>query len=399
MKQALPSRPDLSSPWPTLPSDMAPLMRREIPDLAAEMVREISHQVPEYDRPGDADYRHTIQRGVEQALQEFVGRVSRGDGDLETAAEVHRAIGRAERRAGRSLDALHSAYRVGARLSWRRWAELSSIAGVPPAQIYRIADAVFAHIDELAEHATEGYAAASAPDDRRRGRLLKLLLTPGTKPEALAEAARAARWPLPGEVVAVIAQGPVRVGADVPREILVGSGGGRPFLLLPAASSWLDQAHRWFAAGCLVVAGPAVPLGSARNSLQLARRCLDLVDRGIVEQPEQGVVRAESHLASVVLLENEAFVQMLIDRHLGPLRQLTPRQQHRMVETLLASLSCRNGAPAVARILNLHPQTVRYRLRRAESLFGDRLRDPLVRLEFEMALRGHQLLSKQAVPA
>jgi DNA-binding PucR family transcriptional regulator len=64
------------------------------------------------------------------------------------------------------------------------------------------------------------------------------------------------------------------------------------------------------------------------------------------------------------------------------------------VETLLASLSSRAGAAAVAELLDLHPQTVRYRLRRAESLFGDRLRGPGIRLEFEMALRAHQLLNR-----
>lgn len=387
----------IASPWPALPGQIAPLMRREIPDLAAEMVREISQQVAEYDRPGDGEYRHTIQRGVEQALHEFVGRVSQRDGDLATAAEVHRAIGRAERRAGRSLDALHAAYRVGARLSWRRWAAVGNVAGVPPAQIYRIADAVFAHIDELAEHAAVGYAAVAGPASdrgRHRSRLVKLLLTQGTERSALVDAARVARWPVPERVIAIALQGPVSFGPDLPVDVLASAGGGQPFLLVPADGQWVAQAHRWFPAGCLLVAGPEVPLGSARNSLQLAKRCLDLVGRGIVERPEQGVLRAEPHLATVLLLENEAFVRMLMERHLGPLQDLTPRQQERMVETLLASLSCRNGAPAVAELLNLHPQTVRYRLRRAQTLFGDRLRDPLIRLEFEMALRGHQLLTQ-----
>jgi hypothetical protein len=410
----------IPSPWLALPGEIAPLMRREIPDLAAEMVREISRRVAEYDRPGDAEYRHTIQRGVEMALREFVGRVSQGDQDVETAAEVHRAIGRAERRAGRSLDALHAAYRVGARLSWRRWAKVSTGAGVPPAQIYRIADAVFAHIDELAEHAAEGYAsvAGGAGDrGRQRVRLVRLLL--GAAPasdEQLMDAARAARWRLPERLVALAVEvplgagplgggaagasplgasplgaSPLGVGSRIPADVLTGHADGRLFLL--ASETCVEEVPGWFPEGTLLVAGPVVPPGSARDSLQLAQRCLDLARRGLVERPASGVLRSEPHLATVILLENEAFARMLIERHLAPLRGLTPRQQERMVETLLASLSSRTGAPAVAELLDLHPQTVRYRLRRAESLFGKRICDPEGRLEFEMALRAHQLLN------
>lgn len=405
MKQQL-----ILSPWRALPNELAPLMRREIPDLAAETVREIS-RLGEYDRPGDAEYRHTIQRGVEMALYEFVGRVSQQDEDVETAAEVHRAIGRAERRAGRSLDALHSAYRVGARLSWRRWAKISTRAGVPPEQIYRIADAVFAHIDELAEHAAEGYAAVAGGGGdrgRQRNRLVRLLLSGApASAEQLADAARAARWSLPAEgLIAIAVGGPVGFGPQLPAEVLASHDDGQPLLLVPAGlaslqagtgTDWVAAAAGWFPAGTLLVAGSLVPPGRVRDSLRLARRCLELVRRGLIGRPDSGVLRAEPHLTTVILLEDEAFARMLIDRHLAPLRGLTPRQQQRMVETLLASLGSRTGVPAVAELLDLHPQTVRYRLRRAESLFGDRIREPDVRLEFEMALRAHQLLNGRRV--
>jgi DNA-binding PucR family transcriptional regulator len=47
----------------------------------------------------------------------------------------------------------------------------------------------------------------------------------------------------------------------------------------------------------------------------------------------------------------------------------------------------RGNAAAMARALDLHPQTVRYRLARLRELLGDQLDDPDARLELELALR------------
>jgi DNA-binding PucR family transcriptional regulator len=49
----------------------------------------------------------------------------------------------------------------------------------------------------------------------------------------------------------------------------------------------------------------------------------------------------------------------------------------------------------VARRLGVHPQTVRYRLRRLEELFGDALTETESRYELELALRGRTLLESR----
>jgi hypothetical protein len=43
----------------------------------------------------------------------------------------------------------------------------------------------------------------------------------------------------------------------------------------------------------------------------------------------------------------------------------------------------------------VHPQTVRYRLRQLEDLFGDQLLDPDLRFELEIVLRARHLLIGQ----
>ncbi len=58
-----------------------------------------------------------------------------------------------------------------------------------------------------------------------------------------------------------------------------------------------------------------------------------------------------------------------------------------MAQTLRAWLDHHGNVPATARALGIHPQTVRYRLRRLRSLFGDSLDDPAVRFELSLSLR------------
>ena len=41
----------------------------------------------------------------------------------------------------------------------------------------------------------------------------------------------------------------------------------------------------------------------------------------------------------------------------------------------------------MAAALDVHPQTVRYRVRQLRDLFGDRLEDPDARFELSLALR------------
>jgi DNA-binding PucR family transcriptional regulator len=69
------------------------------------------------------------------------------------------------------------------------------------------------------------------------------------------------------------------------------------------------------------------------------------------------------------------------------LAALTPTGRERMTETLKAYLDHRGNAPAMAETLHVHPQTVRYRLKKLRDLFGAALDDPEARFELETAVR------------
>lgn len=406
------------SPWESLPAELAPRLRPELPRLASLMVTEIQRRIPEFARPLDGPYGRNIRLGVERALTEFADRLAEGRGPQRDPgsgdAEVYRELGRGEVHEGRSLDALQAAYRLGARIGWQCLVEVGERAGIPPARMYRVAEAVFAYIDELADHTLEGYTEAQASLagelQRRRQRLLDVLTgTPAPTREAAAKLAHSARWPLPDTVRVVALRPAGRRGEESPTPVLPGvdalvdADGHQPYMLLadpgPGARALLDRALR----GRSAAVGPAVPLTDAGTSLRWARRLLALGARGLGGPGGPGirdlggtgggrVLHCADHLPALVLLEDETLIRTLAARRLAPLNALTPRQRDRLAGTLLAWLECGGSAPEVARVLRVHPQTVRYRVRQIEELFGGGLHDPDARFELELALRARQLL-------
>ncbi|UQA97276.1 PucR family transcriptional regulator [Streptomyces halobius] len=140
--------------------------------------------------------------------------------------------------------------------------------------------------------------------------------------------------------------------------------------------------------GIGTVIGPVVTYEEAGMSLRWVQRLLNIRSA----RDAAGVIFAEDHLSTLTLLHNESLAKVLADRLLEPLAKYTPRQRDRIEETLLAWLE-RGGTPEVARYLQVHPQTVRYRMRQIEKIFGPSLREPDTRFNLELALRSRQLTS------
>src|SRR3954470_14319736 len=194
----------------TLPPQAADVLRPVLPRLAEEIVAAISAEVPDYARPMEGRFGQVVRVGTAVALNRFVdvliGDVPEGGRTRDT----YIGLGRGEYRAGRSLDALLSAYRVGARVAWRRFVEAGTRAGFPPDSLYDLGEAIFAYIDEISAESAAGYAeeqsAAAGESQRRRQGLVRLLVQePPPAPEAVRTAAQAAGWALPRLVSAVVA--------------------------------------------------------------------------------------------------------------------------------------------------------------------------------------------------
>ena len=77
-----------------------------------------------------ASSAQVVRLGVEVALSRFLDLLAGAEPGAAERARTYVDLGRGEFHAGRSLDALLAAYRVGARLAWRRFVEAGVAAGL-----------------------------------------------------------------------------------------------------------------------------------------------------------------------------------------------------------------------------------------------------------------------------
>ncbi len=216
--------PAARTTFAAVPPEAADVLRPALPGLADEMIVAISAEVPDYARAMEGTFGQLVRMGVEVALNRFMDLVAEPRSDATPARDTYVNLGRGEFHAGRSLDALLAAYRVGARLAWRRFVEAGTAAELPPDVLYSIGEAIFAYIDEISAESADGYAeeqsAAAGESQRRRRRLVRLLAQhPPASEEAVRTAAQAAAWPLPRRVAALVcAEAETAAGADAAGE-------------------------------------------------------------------------------------------------------------------------------------------------------------------------------------
>src|ERR687898_75984 len=111
-----------TEPWRALPADIADLLEPELDAITDEILATIAREVPDYARPLEGSFGRGVRTGVTEALRQFVELIRSPSGARGPGREVYVALGSGELRQGRTLDALQSAYRVGARVAWRRLA-------------------------------------------------------------------------------------------------------------------------------------------------------------------------------------------------------------------------------------------------------------------------------------
>jgi len=382
-----------SEPWRALPARVADLIEPELDAVTAEILAAIAAEVPEYARPLEGSFGRGVRRGVSEALRRFVALIRDPEAGRGVGREVYVELGRGELRQGRTLDSLQAAYRVGARVAWRRFSAVCREAGLDAESLSLLAEAIFAYIDELSADSVEGYAEAQAEreDERRRRRrelAAQLVRTPRADPADIQAAAQSAVWSPPDRVAALAcAEADLpKIARRLPTDALATTLEGRGCVLFPdpdgpGRAKLLKQA----AGSSLLSLGPAGRLADLPTSWQLATTALRAAETGAL--PTIGLLPVDDHLADLLLFDGAPLVNRIAARCLLPFDSLTPKAQERMRETALAYVQHGGNAVQMAQALNLHPQTIRYRVTQLRELLGDRLSDPGSRLELEVALR------------
>lgn len=367
-----------------------------LPRMAERTVAAIIAEVPAYADPFRGQMGQNIENAVQASLGAFL-RIATGSQDsgsgnqLSPAIDGAYALGRGEARNGRSIDALLSAFRVGARVAWQELSAAAVGAGVPAVTIARFAELVFAYIDELSAASVSGHSDESVTAGRVRQRYLDLLaaqLLAGESPEVLRASAERANWPVPETLTAVLVRAAQTRGLAtlLSGEVLQSA---EDLPELDPAESWavilvpdVDGARRPALLSTLgdrdAIVGPARPWPLVQVSYRRAVRARHLATGAPVDTDE--------HLVEIVLGADTDAAEDLRARALAPLRALRPATAERLAETLRSWLLHQGQRDAVAADLFVHAQTVRYRMNQVRELYGDRLNDPQTILELTVAL-------------
>ena len=401
-----------------LPRSLAAALRPALPELSDAIIAAIGEEVPAYARPLEGPFGRALRVGVRTALARFVDGIEDPSKEDPDARRLYVELGRAEFRGGRSLDALLSAYRLGARLAWERFVAAGEAAGHEPATLYHLASAIFSYIDGISADSVEGYAEERAETEgerqRRRRALARLLARPDVAIEEVHDLARLAGWPRPASVAALIVGGPAAnggggngeangdpgngqdAGESPDADRLASRLGGDAIVAAegPSTVAWIPDPEAPGRRAQLEAAlegtpgalGPSVALARAPHSLARARAAHALMLEGRLSG--EPIVAADDHLAELLLHGGDTTLAAdLATRVLAPLGELRPKAAIRLRETLRAWLDHPGQVQAVAERLHVHPQTVRYRVAQLRELFGDRLDDPDARFELALALR------------
>jgi hypothetical protein len=371
-----------------------------LPAVAGHTVAAVTVEVPSYADAFSGRMGQRIEGAVQMALGAFLQLAARPhDADpgptLSPALEGAYELGRGEARQGRSIDALLSAYRVGARVAWRELSETAVDRGLPPLMIARFADLVFAYIDELSAASVSGHADELASSDRERRRHLDRLgqdLLSGAPAEILLASAERAEWRPPDTLTAVLlpsaqtrgvasrfGQSTLQLSGDLPG---IESSESVVVLLVPDMHGPNRSRLLRELQDRRAVVGPPRMWTQAHSSYHRVLQARELH----LALDDSGTIDTDTHLVALVLGADREAADDLRHQALAPLGQLRPNTAERLAETLRSWLLHQGQRDAVAADLFVHAQTVRYRMTQIRELYGDRLNDPQTVLELIVAL-------------
>lgn len=367
-------------------------IRRELtadPRVVQAVVDAVHDRVPAYADLDDerlGEVRAIAGWALERLLRLWADDGTVGPDELRR----FRGIAAARAADGRPLAAVLRAYRVAAAVL------VDEVAARAPAveDAFALTRHVLATLDALSEAMATAYAATSEHLAGDRARALRLLLDDliaGRHASGGAAADRAARLgvQLPYPYGLLVAEPDDRdtVPQEAARDLLaavagddatplVTAHGCRAVLLLPAAAArtaapvLCERGWR----GCAIQ-------GEGLDRIAVAHRLADGALDAAPPHARRFLTDADAHVLALLGGHPATAPDHIARLVLGPLSE--PAHRH-LLAALTAYLDT-GSATAAARCLHLHPQSLRYRLRRVRELTGLDARDPWERLMLDIA--------------
>lgn len=375
--------------------------------VAAAMRRAVLAEVPDYPASGDPGLQAEVQQHSLAHVRAFVASARRGGPpqDLELDFVRERAVQR--ERMGIPLAAVLHAYRLGLREIWRALVAFAAVDATPQETVLEVTAFAMAYTDAISLAVTDAYTRTAqrrrADVERERRDLLEDLLA-GRRVDGRAEQIGVdLRLPLAVVVAGRPSTGSPRSGAAVPgpagtsvedavdhetlrraahaferqagsapRSAFVVLHHGRVVALAPIGRGGIADLRNRVGRALSALARAGHDRLAAGISLPLAT--LADAAHGHVE-----ATRALRHApaGTVVALSDVRLLDYLIEHADETARRIVPEWASALEPDLIATLRTFAAndlnAAQTAPALNVHPNTVRYRLDRVLALTG---RDP-----------------------
>lgn len=375
-------------------TEVVRVARSTIPQLIDRITAQVQGGVTSYAGPSTGRRRRLIVMAVSAAVNHFLDSIENSSASGRRVDELFRRMGHGEATEGHELVALQAAFRIASHEAWDTIRTFAIEYGLSAEALGFLGDAMFAYIEHLTDQAQLGFDGANRALDRSpdlaRVRLVEGILTAAPAVEIRTQAGKAS-WPVPSSIVVIRIEPPsatpVPALADLGRQHLVHQ--ELTSALIVTAAKDLPQLREELSALAgadhLSATSWPVPLEEAPDAARWTTRTLQLVARGVI--PPSPVIDCAEHRAQLWLHAEPALRQRMCLDLLQPLLAETPNSREILSETLLAWLESRDSAPAIAAKLGVHAQTIRYRWKRINELFGDDLREPEFVMQVTMLLK------------
>lgn len=375
-----------SSVPPEVLAARARKLRRLVPTVVDEILARIAHEVPRLAALAE-NPDSVLVESVSTALHRFLDDVDGAPHRDRGIEPLFRAVGRAEAAVDHDLGDVLAAIGIGSSVTWEHIRRVDEAADDGYSIRPLFADAVFAYINHLTQVALAGHAEAvqhgAVPRQRLLVRLAERLLT-GAGPDEEDEEL----WEVPDTIVVLVIDLDEDERPDlseVARRTLIVRHGRQLVIIADVEHTPLVEKAVRATQRCRLAISWPVGVEHVPDAFRWARRAFTLARHGVI--PDEQVIDCDDYRTQIWLHSEPALRQRLCQELLSPLLAETPNSREILSETLLAWLESRDSAPAIASRLGVHPQTVRYRWKRINELFGESLHDPEFTVQITMLLK------------
>ena len=339
----------------------------------------------------DDDLRATCAQNITQLLTILGGQAPVGSAPA--------SAGRAGVHVGVPMSALFDAYQIGATFLWEELATVGARDGWSAAAVILLATKSWRHLHDFTAAMSESYRAELEvrvrKQVRRRSALVRALLEGSLAEPELWEAADLLRLPHRGPYVVIAARVASMAESALPsiEQTLDSLGIGSAWELthdlevgvasLPRPGDQFDRLIEKLDADAASQIGVS-PLYQDLAATSQAVRLAQIALRGAA-YPGRVVVFGRDPL-SVAAASAPDVMTRLADAILAGLDTMSSEDRLILLDTFGAWLDSGGSAEETARRIHMHPNTVRYRLRRLEERTGRSLSDPRQLVELSLAL-------------